>query len=330
MPTPLCTENWLLSTFTPGQSATRVFDISGVPDFGEAYTALVAQMSVDEGSAYPIVDIGEPMAVPTGGISYAWNGRMVRVTVNYGIGGEGATYETRKWVCRMRILRDLVPAGETFQNSNFDPLNVGQQPTKPRFTIELELDRYETGSGFAAKAIAFNNKVHNGASAVIFPVIGAVAAPKLLCKGLEIVDDFTSGSTHLLCRYTFQIRDALAAKKAVDGSAITVHDWQLRIPDVGYLAHSSDDESCPIVYANGVIKGQRVSSPVFLNGKGALYTPADYKILTKSGTDTSIEDAAEFVSAQRNYIDTGSGILLLWSTADGEADLNTLNIAANV
>lgn len=228
---------------------------------------------------------------------------------------------------------ERVPNNQAYVNSNREPVSVGQQPTKARFTIEIQMDRYETGSGFFAKQKAYTNKVHKGEAThnlITFPLIGSAASAEILCKSLDIVEDFIPDSPYVLCRYIFWLRAKVDCKKP-DGSSTSVHDFRTRIPDAGFTAFISNDKPYgEIVYADGAHAGEKPPLPVLLNGRGKPKDYTHFKVLDISGEERPFSIAAEPETAPTEYLEDDNGVVLLYDDSDGEADMFGLNLAANL
>lgn len=321
----LVTERWTGYKLQRGQSATRIFDLTGFANQADAEEALLDVVSY--GDAHPL---DAAVKVQTGGITIEILsvGRHYMATVQYTSpdgGGDSSQVEkllSEKWRFKFDWVieteeSDRTATGVPVLNSGRDPFDKGI-PRKD-YSGHITMWRWELGTDVIAKNNAYKNRVNS--DAVTLPVVGTANAGELLVVSIAFADEIQAGSGKpVKVIYTFDARPLITA---VDGDPI--HGFHERKLDLGWRGKAEDGQMYDFTHKDGNIKGQKSTVVIRLDGSGKPLDTDKWAL----GPNTLDPKAIELNSAIKKET-TDDGVFLYYDNSDGAIAFSGLSIGANL
>lgn len=311
----LVTEKWTEYKFRPGDSASRVFWVTGVTDQNQALLHLSAQAGVYYGSRLPL---DNRLFVAAGAIDISRKGVIYVMSVSYGVEG-GFSYEpnpiNEKWKCsQSEVERDEAADstwnGKPVVNSSAQPLEGGRSR---RFTSTvISMSRYESSYNLGL-ALAYQDKIN--LDAVTLPKFGTALPGQLICRKIKILDEFEADTDYLRVGYTFEARPLIEYD---DGMLHGFHD---RRQDIATEMNVTGNIKKPIRIKDS---GEFVAAPVAMNGYGIPLDSSSYD----SGDPALVPLAT--ATAPFPLETKPDGVFLLIDQSEGGMNFAALQIEANL
>ncbi len=315
------TEKWSARRWTYGNSATRTFQVSGVPAGADPASGDAAAINalrrlvpdVKPGDAFRQdrklkIDRAGPYSVG-GPLS------LREVVVNYTRpGGDASIEEANEW----ELLPEYELSSEDVeQDGTGKPIvNSAQAPFDPPLTMpEHSLSFRCARSESEFDAFFFLNYFNKWNSAATRMPWGYMPAGTVLIRSVKPSTDYRLSDPSVRVTYDFVVRPYIEA------SSGTYHGFHQRVLDKGIVGLVSGDDAAPIYYATGPNQGEQATEPVLLDGFGRPLN-ARYQVGPTGGTNQPSDPVAPID-------ETEDAVWLLYDLTRGPADFAGLNLSNN-
>jgi len=292
----------------------RVFDITDATSEADCYTATLVLSDLG-GANVPVLNEVDPRNSRRKANSLVTSRpglNLYRLTVGYAIPVNGGSFpdtednpltQPTRWSFQRSKTVEQVDRdkdGNAIANSNKESFANGAQRTYTQRILEAR--RYESVYD-AATAEVFEDSVNNAT----FNGPGVnFGAGTVKCNIISPVGEFTTSSPYLEILYQFEIRP--------DG-------WKTRILDEGTKGRTSD-ATYVFLYTE---TGDKITTPVRLNGGGNPIDSASYKLGNAAGTVAGASDPAAPAGATIEATPDGLAVFLRYGLYP-ERNLNALGL----